>query len=163
MSPSTPITKLPAELLQAIAEKLDIEDYMNLRRSYPHVWHSLKPLTLSALLSLEFSAFAIEHKVLACHICCQLRPLDKFAEDIVHRGLCKRSGPERFCIECGVRGGLEGYGQDDWAFMNGKIHTRCPVCKEFGSMGGHWRCRQWRDAYAKSQTALICHSSATLP
>lgn len=140
MSPSAPITKLPAELLQAIADNLDIEEYMVLRRSYPQVWQSLKPPALSNLLKLEFSAFAIEHKVLACHICCRLRPLCKFADDIVHRGMLKRSRPERFCIDCGIDSGFEGYGSDDWvATLDGEMHARCPLCRDVGSVGRHWR------------------------
>ena len=138
MSPSAPITKLPAELLQAIADNLDIEEYMVLRRSYPQVWQSLKPPALSNLLKLEFSAFAIEHKVLACHICCRLRPLCKFADDIVHRGMLKRSRPERFCIDCGIGSGFEGYGSDDWvATLDGEMHARCPLCRDVGSVGRH--------------------------
>lgn len=139
MLPSAPVTKLPPELLQTIADNLDIEDYMNLRRSYPQFWRSLKPPALSPLLELEFSAFAIEHKVLVCHICCRLRPVSKFADDIVHRGVYKPSRPERFCIECGIRSGFEGYGRDDWGILNGEMHAICPVCREAGSVGRHWR------------------------
>ncbi|CAF9906210.1 MAG: hypothetical protein ALECFALPRED_002160 [Alectoria fallacina] len=139
MLPSAPIAKLPAELLQAIADNLDIEEYLNLRRSCPLAWFSLKPPALSLLLELEFSAFAIEHKVLACHLCCRLRPLSKFADDIVHRGVHKRSRPERFCIECGISGGFKGYSWDDWAMVNGEMHARCPVCRELGGVGRRWR------------------------
>lgn len=140
MPPYPPITKLPAELLQAIADNLEIEEYMNLRRSFPQVRRSIKPPALSLLLELEFSAFAIEHNVLACHICCRLRPLSKFADDIVHRGVHKRSRPERFCIECGVNNGFEGYSKDDWALLDREMHARCPVCKELGSVGRQgWR------------------------
>lgn len=135
MPPSAPITKLPAELLQAIADTLDIKDYMNLRRSYPHACRSLQRPALSTLLELEFSDFAIAHKVLACHICCRLRPPSKSVNDMVHGAMHKRSIPKRFCIECGVSSGFEGYSKDDWGILNGNTHARCPVVREFGSVG----------------------------
>lgn len=104
---STPLLRLPVEMLRNVTDHLDLQDRVRLTVTNRYLYFTLGVPTHSEFLAAEASEFATSKQLYACKGCIRFRSLAQFADDM-RKGARTRSGPEaqsRFCLECGVERG----------------------------------------------------------
>lgn len=104
---STPLLRLPVELLLNVTDYLDLQDQVRLSMGNRYLRLILRAPTHSDFLTAEASDFAISKQLYTCRGCVRFRDLLQFADDM-RKGARARSGSDaqtRFCLECGVARG----------------------------------------------------------
>lgn len=128
---STPLLRLPVEMLLNITDYLELQDHVRLSMANRHLWLTLGAPTHSDFLTAEASEFAILKQLYTCRGCVRFRDLPQFADDM-RKGARARSGSDaqtRFCLECGVARGW--YSEGAKIAIYGKPAVLGRLCSDF--------------------------------
>ncbi|KAF2678592.1 F-box domain-containing protein [Lentithecium fluviatile CBS 122367] len=111
---STPLLRLPLELLMDIIGRLDLQDKVRLGMTNRYLRSIIEPPTHEQLLQAENCKWATDKQLFTCKRCVGFRHLRHFADDM-RKGKRARRGPEastRLCIKCGVEEGWYSEGME---------------------------------------------------
>ncbi|KAK7181337.1 uncharacterized protein CC84DRAFT_935046 [Paraphaeosphaeria sporulosa] len=127
---STPLLRLPVEMLRNITDYLEIQDQARLSMTNRYLRSTLPAPTHFEFLRAEASEWAVSKQLYTCKGCVRFRSLQKFADDM-RKGTRARSAPDarsRFCLECGVENGW--YSEGTNIAIYGKLAVLGRVCSD---------------------------------
>jgi hypothetical protein len=104
---STPLLRLPVEMLRNVTDYLEIEDQARLSMTNRYLRSTFPAPTHSDFLRAEANEWAVSKQLYTCKGCVRFRGFGKFADDM-RKGARARSAPDarsRFCLDCGVEKG----------------------------------------------------------
>ncbi|KAF9736707.1 hypothetical protein PMIN06_002740 [Paraphaeosphaeria minitans] len=133
---STPLLRLPVEMLRNVTDYLEIQDQARLSMTNRYYRFTLPAPTHSEFLRAEASEWAVSKQLYTCKVCVRFRGLRKFADDM-RKGTRARSASDsrsRFCLECGVENGW--YSEGTIIAIYGKPAVLGWVCSDLTDRSG---------------------------
>lgn len=140
---STPLLRLPVEMLRNVTDYLEIQDQARLSMTNRYLRFTLPTPTHSDFVRAEANEWAVSKQLYTCKGCVCFRGLQKFADDM-RKGARARSASDaqsRFCLECGVERGW--YTEGTIIAIYGKAAVLGRICSDLTDRCGS-RALTWK-------------------